>query len=135
MQAQHTSPTIRDAITTSLLTWGEDIVPSSERSAVQALMQAQQTIGWFPILFGFIHKAWTEHQQAYLQALGSKKHPARWTRMLIQKMFNIAWDMWDHRNHVKHHGPTAARLRHEDDINQKVRAQFDLGSENLLRQD
>ena len=132
MATQSTSPTICDAITTSLLTWGEDIVPWSDKPSVQTLMSTQLSIGWYPFVFGFVHKAWHRQQAAYLQVLSSNKNPERWTCMLIQKLFAIAWDMWDHRNYAKHNSLTADKLCQDDQVNQEVRAQFDIGTEGLL---
>jgi hypothetical protein len=32
----------------------------------------------------------------------SRKNGKRWTTMLIKKLWNVAWDQWEHRNGILH---------------------------------
>jgi hypothetical protein len=47
---------------------------------------------------------------AAIDSLQKKNARRRWTISLIQKALEIAWDMWEQRNHIKHNAlhPRAA---------------------------
>jgi hypothetical protein len=61
--------------------------------------------------------AWTHWQQMVrrteqrcVDSLQKKNTGRRWTISLIQKALEIAWDVWEQRNHIKHNAlhPRAA---------------------------
>jgi hypothetical protein len=41
-------------------------------------------------------------QQRYYEWIGSRRSGLRWLTAQIQKLWDIAWDMWDNRNRVLH---------------------------------
>jgi hypothetical protein len=41
-------------------------------------------------------------QHRYYEFLDSRRTGLRWLTALIQKLWDVAWDMWDHRNRVLH---------------------------------
>jgi hypothetical protein len=45
---------------------------------------------------------WSGVQQRYYEWLGGRRSGLRWLTALIQKLWDIAWDMWDNRNRVLH---------------------------------
>jgi hypothetical protein len=56
-------------------------------------------------------RKWSDAQQRYLDFLHTKNTGQRCTISLIQKALDVAWDMWDQRNHIDNntvHGLTAA---------------------------
>ena len=56
----------------------------------------------------------------------------RWRKAILLKCMNIAWDMWRHRNGVKHNTITPAKLRRIQAADEMVRAQYSQGSSTLL---
>jgi hypothetical protein len=38
-------------------------------------------------------------QEEYYSWLDRRNTGRRWTELLIVKLVEVAWDMWDHRNH------------------------------------
>jgi hypothetical protein len=56
----------------------------------------QSTLGWRNFLEGFLHKSWQETQGIYFARIGSARSPKCWTIALIQKLWEVAWDMWEH---------------------------------------
>jgi hypothetical protein len=50
---------------------------------------------------GRISIEWKVVQQAYYyEWLGKHNTGKKWALALIQKTFEVSWDMWDHRNEV-----------------------------------
>jgi len=52
------------------------------------------------MLDGGISWYWWEHQDCIWSAIKSCKSSLWWTVALIQKLWDILWDMWDHCNKV-----------------------------------
>jgi hypothetical protein len=56
---------------------------------------------------------WSEVQHRYYEFLDSRRTGLRWLTALIQKLWDVAWDMWDHRNRALRPG-TFGRTRPTD---------------------
>jgi hypothetical protein len=56
---------------------------------------------------------WSEVQHRYYEFLDSRRTGLRWLTALIQKLWDVAWDMWDHRNRALQPG-TFGRTRPTD---------------------
>ena len=74
------------------------------------LITLQSTIGAKLMLEGCIHNSWSEIMQDYLSSLQSKINGERFVTALIKLLWQIAWDMWDHRNNILHDNDTNATL-------------------------
>jgi hypothetical protein len=101
----------------------------------QHAVKEQDKIGWYEFLLGRFGRKWSDAQQRYLASLHQKNTGRRWTISLIQKAIDVAWDMWEQRNDIKHntlHPRAAAAV-----IDIKVRLQFlhRKGKEGFLAQD
>jgi hypothetical protein len=53
-------------------------------------------------LNGQVSLHWKEIQHQYYIFLGKRTTGERWVWLLIQKIWDVAWDQWDHRNEVVH---------------------------------
>lgn len=74
-------------------------------------------------------------QTAYFTSQGSTKSGKKWLIAYIRKQFDVAWDMWQHRNAIKH-GEENTRARQElEALDTSIRAEFQTGPTNLLRED
>lgn len=119
--ANHTSSHIAKAICTKLLQWQQDpenctAVNATLSQEVRSVFEAQDAIGWLCFMYGFWSLEWIGIQQAYLVSLQSKISVKRWSSAIIQKLWLIAWDMWDHRNQILHdkdHGQMVQELNDE----------------------
>ena len=65
-------------------------------------MHEQSEIGWSNFLEGRLSSHWRYVMDQHYRRIGSKKNGKRWTTMLIQKVWEIAWDQWEHRNGILH---------------------------------
>jgi hypothetical protein len=98
-----TEPTIRHLILLYLKGWqtSEDITYLPPR-ALEAAVQEQIRIGWHRFYEGWLSKQWMILQQCHYTTTKSTKSGRRWATALIQKMWDTAWDLWEHRNEVLH---------------------------------
>ena len=84
-------------------------------------------------------KAWVAAQEAFLireSSCVSYRLPSleRWRKEIVKKLMNVAWDMWRHRNGVKHSASTPAKRRLVQEMDLRIRTEFHLGTSTLLPQ-
>ena len=60
-------------------------------------------MGWQDFLEGRLSVKWAEVQHLHFVSLSKRNTGLRWVSMLIQKLFEVAWDQWEHRCGVAHH--------------------------------
>ena len=72
---------------------------------------------------------WQRIQEEHYQSKGSKLSGKRWTIALIQKLWDVAWDQWEHRNDAVHRGQDAERLSQA--TNEKIRQEWQLGKDSV----
>jgi hypothetical protein len=92
------------------------------------VVQKQDEIGWQSLLEGRPSLGWSEVQQRYYEWLGSRRPGLHWLTALIQKLWDIAWDMWDNRNRVLHQKEHSVA---RDLQIRQITAEFDMGPAGL----
>ena len=132
MRRHKTHPTVILVICEHLSAWRYDKTPPVRRTnflGLSDIMKKQEEIGWQAFLEGTPATGWGEVQQRYFDWIGSKKTGKRWLTSVIQKMWDIAWDLWDHRCKILHNKDSSIlHARQEDDI----KTEFDKGTAGLL---
>lgn len=100
LTSQKTDPSITYQLCSGLMRWysGEDLRITDPRP----LIIQQCDIGWDCFIEGIIGMHWGKQQQIYFQSINSRRSGLRWTIALIKKLWNIAWDLWSHRNGIEH---------------------------------
>lgn len=85
-------------ISSNLLLWytGDD---TSEQHSACPL---QDSIGWNYVIEGWISVEWRLRQSQYFKANNKRNSVRRWVSALIIKIWEIAWDLWEHRNGIEH---------------------------------
>jgi hypothetical protein len=134
MKNQKTHPGIRAAVIKHLTAWQADNpVPPLGGQPFFDLPTAilnQNAVGWQAFIEGCPTKGWRESQQQYNEYLRSRKTGLRWLSALIRKLWQVAWDMWEHRNSILHDKEKGqAALERED----KIREEFEEGWDKLNR--
>jgi hypothetical protein len=99
--------------------------------ALPAVVQKQDAIGWQSFLEGRPSVGWSEVQHRYYEFLDSRRTGLRWLTALIQKLWDVAWDMWDHRNRVLHDQEHSVA---RDLQIQQITDEFATGSVGLARE-
>ena len=95
------------------------------------LLLKQDTIGWRACIDGLLVREWAAVQASYFEMIGSRRSGKRWAVALIKKLWDTAWDMWDHRNRVVHDNESGVRAI---ELRRAIREQFQLGSQGVTVQ-
>jgi len=93
----------------------------------------QSLLGWEGVLDGWLGIQWHLQQAAFWNQWKRKKSSKRWTTELIKKLWNIAWDMWDHRNGILHNADRPRDDILDSAINDQVRQFFNHGVQAVPR--
>ena len=95
-------------------------IPSTNLSTqLEESFNKNKYIVWLQALTGILTNVWAETHNAYLKYIGAKVTGQRWVSSLIRKLWEVAWDMWNYRNHNLHtsYVPTKAEvLAHTNSI-------------------
>ena len=117
-----------------LLEWrnGEGLQPMVFSDPVlYRLLLKQDTIGWRACIDGLLVREWAAVQASYFEMIGSRRSGKRWAVASIKKLWDTAWDMWDHRNRVVHDNESGVRAI---ELRRAIREQFQLGSQGVTVQ-
>jgi hypothetical protein len=106
-----------------------------DQLGTKAAVAEQDKIGWYNLLLGRMSTKWTDAQQKYLESLGKRTTGRRWTIAIISKLWDIAWDMWQHRNHIKHNTLHPKKQLEMAIIGQRVEDLYEQGPADLLPRD
>ncbi len=96
-----TNPSIIEALCNGLNQWRQyghvldDAPPDS-------LISAQNNIGWNGVLEGCFSRKWEDHQDQHFRAKNSLRSGFKWQVAICRRIWQIPWDMWQHRNRVEH---------------------------------
>ena len=105
MTKQQTQPNLADVICDRLSAWklnSDRKVTVLPFLGLQDTVLLQDMVGWQAFLEGTPVRRWAEVQQCYYEWIKSRKSGERWLAALIQKVWDVAWDLWEHRNSIAH---------------------------------
>jgi hypothetical protein len=75
-------------------------------------------------------KGLADVQQRYLEWIGSQRSMNGWSVAVIEKLWDLVWDMWDHHNQVLHYKDQSTVTI---ETYNKILAEFILGKTELSR--
>lgn len=130
-----TCPAVGTAICSGLQSWrNTNATPTLPAGTTfPGLAQAfdnQNKIGWQALLQGCPAVGWAEVQQAYLDWCGSRRTGKRWLSALIRKLWDIAWDQWEHRNGILHNVEDDLATR---ELDTRIRSEHAKGCDELQK--
>ena len=101
--AIHTDPDIQHLILQHLRSWrnGTDLNLFTKAN-LRDILEQQSQIGWRRFFEGWLSRDWITEQQRYYNSIRSLRTGKRWAVALIKKMWDTAWDLWEHRNGILH---------------------------------
>lgn len=103
MEAEDTDPDLSSLLLAMLRSWRSDqTLSSSIPYGLSSFYQQQVELGDSALFSGWLAIEWESCQQAYLTFIHSRKPGKRWVTQIIKKLWNIAWDLWEHRNGILH---------------------------------
>jgi hypothetical protein len=101
LEDQYTDPALKDGFLLYLDSWRSDLPLPPAPLEFTGLFQSQTAIGW-NLLEGWLSASWADIQQEYLSSIRSRRSGRRWLIALIKKLWDVSWDLWDHRNGIVH---------------------------------
>ena len=125
---QHTQPLLRQGIVSLLQSSYEDrpwVPPPTADAALQQVFQAQQTAGTNRVFDGFLVCHWAEAQHQYYLWINRKTTGKRWLARLIQKIWEIAWDLWRHRHKIMTSTDSLTLSRLHVNLDDAIRQAYD----------
>jgi hypothetical protein len=141
MTTLDTAPHIQKAILQRLKQWrkyGDADLPrfrDYDMWGTQHAVKEQDAIGWYQFLLGRFGRKWSDAQQRFIDSLQKKNTGRRWTISLIQKALDVAWDMWEQRNDIKHNTLHPRRAAEVLDIKVQLQLLYRTGRKGFLTQD
>jgi Fe-S cluster biosynthesis and repair protein YggX len=86
-------------------------------------------------MFGNISVLWQEIQAQYFREIGKQNSGLQWTSVLIQKILQVAWDQWEHRNAILHNSENLVTQAEAVMITSRVQMELETGIQGLLQGD
>ncbi len=129
-----TSPELTIVICSRLRSWHakrpDEPFRRPKSRGVRRALEAQKRITWDAAFEGFWSVEWAKAQDVYYQYKGSQRPGFRWLVHLIQRIWKIAWDLWEDRNKCNATRKSAAKKVRVGNL---IRAEYEKGYLNLHR--
>jgi hypothetical protein len=104
MESHDTDPDLATLLIDMLCSWRDEAtLPNTPAYGLELLAIRQQELGGQALLEGRMSYEWEACQQAYLTFIRSRRTGKRWSTQIIKKLWEIAWDLWEHRNGILHY--------------------------------
>jgi hypothetical protein len=99
MESCQTDPLLHQDVISYLKSWrsGSNLTLNYEST-----FSLQHHLGCNLFFQGFVTQDWEQIQDSFYNCIKSRRTGYRWLVAFIKKMWNIAWDLWEHRNGVLH---------------------------------
>jgi hypothetical protein len=102
LSSMDTETSIIESICSELLQWqGSRFIDNTSCEAGKL----HDEIGWGLVIEGCLGVQWRLSQQNYFTTIGSKRSKRsglRWGCALVLRLWQVAWDIWTHRNECEH---------------------------------
>ncbi len=131
LKAEGTERSIREQLIHGLRSWTTPNLQATQNSP----LEAQESIGKRYMWDGWLSREWQWQQDQIWKQLKSRKSSRRWTAEIIKKIWNTAWDMWEHRNNILHDSEQNREAILEHNTNKKIRQTYASGTGQLARTD
>jgi len=117
MVLSNTEPMIRSMILSQLRKWWTEPTGMEVHETGSYMTHTQDKLGWNQALEGVLTSQWRNQQVQFWQRIKSQQSAKQWMAELIKKLWNVAWDMWLHRNSALHKTEMGRLLIVEGDLN------------------
>jgi hypothetical protein len=134
LSTNRTHPEMTKLIIKGLQKWrtGEDMATlSTEIPWLKEVLSKQNECGWRNFFEGLLVTGWQKAISIHLARIGSPKSSKRWISALIRKMWQVAWDLWEHRNGYLHEAENSLISQQ---VNRDIDRQYQLGFHTLDRE-
>ena len=138
MKKKKTDPHLRTQLLAMFTNWYKngrfeplDYTLPEYRDAIQE----QSQIGGFNFSLGRISTKIIQLQHRFLKTTSSRSTGLTWASGLIIELWDISWDMWMHRNDVRHDPDSSINKIERESLLAKVQHEMELGTTSLLHED
>ena len=133
MRKVQTRQSIREGVLSILRSWrrNENATPEGP---ISDIIQEQNDIGLDNFIFGFLSKRWIIAQQTEYEKRLSRRTGRRWAIALIQKLWDVARDQWQHRNAELHKNDKIHEYHDPNGLANDIRQEILLGAPHPLPQ-
>jgi hypothetical protein len=98
----------------------------------QDLQELEDDIGWDKFMFGNISVLWQAIQAQYFREIGKQNPGLQWKSALIQKIWQVTWDQWEHRNATLHNSENLVTQAEAVMIAFRFQMELETGIQRLL---
>ena len=134
MKNNQLHPELRECIVTNLQSWHDGSPYPAKRYTNQILQRAitkQDLIGWRAFIEGFIVIEWKQCQREFM--LSTQRSPDLLFAKLQQKIWELVWTMWEHRNKHLHSDDYPIHQFELSELNTTIIAELLKGTAELPR--
>jgi len=132
LESVRTDPDLVETILLNLCLWreGHSSCPPSNNTLLA--FNQQSDIGWQLFLEGCLSFEWAALQEEYYKFISSRRTGKCWAISLLKKLWQIAWELWDHRNEVLHHQENISQQHEGDQLNRSLRQLYSSAYPQLM---
>jgi hypothetical protein len=117
--------------------WMTDTIPTQRITPpdLRAAVQAQNSLGWNQFLKGRIVKDWAPIQDADFACRLLRNTGKTWSASLSCGIWELAWQMWDHRKEILHNTDVSDQLLDMDGTDLAIINEWHAGYDDLAATD
>jgi len=127
MKDQQTDPILQQIIVESLQQWVNEIPVQGSHPVASG----QAVIRIECLIDRWLSCSWQHHQDQVWKQYKSRRSSLRWTAALIQKLWDVAWDMWEHQNEALHSSQLAQQQILHSIVDAQIRILYGRGPQQL----
>ena len=128
-----TNRNIRWTIYSQVRAWMTNTIPTQRviPQELRAAVRAQHSLGWNQFMKGRIVKDWAPIQEADFTRRRLRNSGKTWSAGLTSAIWELAWQMWDHRNEILHNTDVSDQLLDMDGIDFSILEEWHAGYDDL----
>jgi hypothetical protein len=132
-----TSRDIRWTILSHVKAWMTNTIPTQRITppSLRAAVRAQNSLGWNQFMKGRIANNWAPLQAADFTRRRLRNTGKTWSAGLTSAIWELAWQMWDHRNEILHNTDIMDQLLDMDGIDFSIIEEWHAGYADLAAHD
>jgi NADH pyrophosphatase NudC (nudix superfamily) len=102
---------------------------------IQQVIAHQDNIGWWSFLLGRVDESFESCMNEHFAAKGMRNTGRPWLSKLITQLWDLQFNMWEHRNEIEHSDMTPDKLKQLDLLRIKATEELNEGCSTLSQQD
>jgi ribonuclease HI len=117
-------PEMISAVCSNLNHWRDPEAIALRTPLTRDAVYEQSQIGWGKLLFGLMSKRWRQIQQQHFLNNNSQKSATLWMAKVQRRIWEIAWELWMHRNNMLHDDNKSVHYEEASAIRREIRKEY-----------